>query len=332
MSIKPAVRWHFPALLALVFGALAFNANAQSPSPVASDDRARCEAGDLGSCVRSETARCDAGEPSVCEALSGRYYGSVAVPRDPARGLQLWTRAVHLADSLCTAGDLGGCALAGKAYGSGHGAPLDLARAKMLEERACAGGNADGCFNVGYASLLGLIGFERDALRAAKLLESACVGGHSNACFQLGWNYEMGRTVARNYERAAVFYQQACDAERDSMGMMGCHFLAAAYDKGRGVKEDAAHAAQLYDRACVGGNGSGCNNLGQFHERGRTVARNASRAAELYDRTCQLGNPSGCDNLSFLYERGDGVPRDADRARQLRQQACALGFRAACKR
>jgi TPR repeat protein len=325
------VRVYFPGVLALLLGALALSARAQSTTPIASDDLALCKTGDLGSCVRSETTRCDAGEAKACVDLSGRYFGGVAVPRDTTRGRQLDERAFHLADSTCTTGDLSGCALAGIAYGTGRGARQDVGHAKTLEERACAGGNADGCFNLGTAYLLGLIGIVRDSIRAAQLLEQTCKGGHSNACFQLGWNYEVGRTVARDYKRAADFYQQACDAARDANDMMGCHFLGSAYDQGRGVREDAAHAAELYYRACQGGNGDGCNNLGQFYQEGRAVPKNASRAALLFDRACQLGNPSGCANLSLLYERGKGVPRDLDRAKQLRQQACDLGFSPACK-
>ena len=131
------VRGHFPGLLALLLGALAFSAHAQSTTPVASDDQARCKTGDLASCVRSETARCDGGEAKACATLSGRYWGGVAVSRDTTRGRQFYERAFHLADSSCTAGDLGGCALAGLAYGTGRAAPLDLNRAKTLEERAC---------------------------------------------------------------------------------------------------------------------------------------------------------------------------------------------------
>jgi TPR repeat protein len=325
------IRGHFPGLVALLPGALAFSAHAQSTTPSAGDDQTRCKTGDLASCVRSETTRCDMGEAKACVDLSRRYFGGVAVSRDTTRGRQLYERAFHLADSSCTTGDLSGCAIAGIAYGNGRGAPRDLDRAKTLEERACAGGNADGCFNLGFASLFGAIGIARDSIRAAQLLEPACAGGHANACFQLGWNYEFGRTVARDYKRAAAFYQEACDASYANDYMMGCHFLGSAYAEGRGVKEDAAHAAQLYDRACQGGNGSGCNNLGQLYQVGRAVGKDASRAAQLYDRTCQLGNPSGCDNLSLLYESGNGVGRDADRAKKLHQQACDLGFRPGCK-
>ena len=113
------------ALLILLAASIGTSAlTAQSTTRIANDDQARCETGDLGSCVRSETARCDAGEANACVALSVRYFGSIAVSRDQKRGEQLWALAVHLADSTCTTGDLGGCALAGKAYGTGRGAAL----------------------------------------------------------------------------------------------------------------------------------------------------------------------------------------------------------------
>ena len=79
------VRGHFPGLLALLLSGLALSARAQSTTPLASDDQARCKTGDLGSCVRSEAARCDAGEAKSCVDLSDRYFGGVAVSRGQRR-------------------------------------------------------------------------------------------------------------------------------------------------------------------------------------------------------------------------------------------------------
>jgi TPR repeat protein len=149
---------------------------AQPTTPVAGDDQARCKAGDLGSCVRSETTRCDAGDAKACVDLSGRYFGGVAVSRDTTRGRQLYERAFHLADSTCAVGDLSGCAIAGLSYGFGPVASRDLGRAKTLEERACAGGNADGCFILGYSSLLGMMGIARDSVGEEGFIESRIQG------------------------------------------------------------------------------------------------------------------------------------------------------------
>jgi uncharacterized protein len=326
-------RGYFSPLLALLLLATcALGGGAQSATPAASDDRARCETGEIEACVRAETARCEAGEAKACQALIRRYMNGVAVPRDRPRAEQMMARTARLADSACTAGDLGGCAIAGVAYGLGQGVPRDLARARALEERACDGGSAEGCFTIGFASLYGMAGFERDTARAAQVLESTCAGGHSNACFQLGWNYEFGRTVARDFARAALFYDQACENASTADDMMGCHFLGSAYADGRGVAVDAARAAQLYERACRAGNGHGCNNLGQLIQEGRVRGgRNPGRASLIYGRACKLGNPSGCNNLGMLYARGYGVEQDEDRAKQLFRQACEMALRPACR-
>ena len=149
----PTTRNLFPTLIALfLLGTCAIGAQSPASAPVAGEDRGRCTSGDIDACVRVDMTGCDAGNAKACRSLIGRYVNSVGVPLDRARAGELMTRAFRLADSACTAGDLGGCSIAGEAYGFGQGAPLDVARAHMLEERACAGGNADGCFAVGFAS------------------------------------------------------------------------------------------------------------------------------------------------------------------------------------
>jgi len=321
------------ALIALLLhGAGAVGAQPPVSASTADDDRGRCASGETDACVRVETVGCDTGDAKACRSLTKRYINSIGVPLDRTRAGQLMTRTFRLADSACTAGDLGGCAIAGLAYGLGQGAPLDVVRARRLEERACAGGDADGCYTVGYASLAGMLGFERDTVRAVTLLESTCAGGHAFACFQLGWNYEFGRTVTRDYARAAVFYNQACEDATTGEDMLACHFLGSAYSEGRGVSVNPVRAAQLYDRACQYGEGSGCNNLGSLIQEGRIGAgKDPASAAVLYDRACQLGNPSGCNNLGILHRRGYGVKRDRGRAKRLWKRACELGHRAACE-
>jgi TPR repeat protein len=294
MSIPRTI---LPALITLLlYGTGVVGAQSPAPASAVGDDRGRCASGEIDACVRVETVGCDAGEAKACRSLAGRFINSIGVPLDRVRAGQLMTRTFRLADSACTAGDLGGCAIAGVGYGSGQGAPLDVVRAHVLEERACAGGDAEGCYAVGFASLVGMLGFERDTVRAVTLLESTCAGGHSAACFSLGLNYEDGRTVARDHARAALFFHQACDDAVTREDMLACHFLGSAYSEGRGVPTDPVRAAQLYDRACQHGNGNGCNNLGQLFQEGRVNdGKDPAHAAPLYDRACQLGHRVACE-------------------------------------
>src|SRR5687767_15062518 len=103
----------FSLMLGVVLGGFAVSAHGQSTAATASDDRGRCKAGDLPSCVRSEEARCEAGEAQACVELSRRFYGGVAVGRDQERGKQFFERAFRLSDSACTAGELNRCAVVG---------------------------------------------------------------------------------------------------------------------------------------------------------------------------------------------------------------------------
>jgi TPR repeat protein len=55
------------------------------------------------------------------------------------------------------------------------------------------------------------------------------------------------------------------------------------------------------------------------------------KAAELFRRACDGGERFGCAVLGLMHLEGDGVPQDPGEARQLFQTACEAGFAEACK-
>ena len=65
-----------------------------------------------------------------------------------------------------------------------------------------------------------------------------------------------------------------------------------AYEKG-----DYQKAAQLYQKACDGGDAGGCYNLGVLYADGQGVNQDYQKAAQLYQKTCDSGNAEGCYNL-----------------------------------
>jgi TPR repeat protein len=67
---------------------------------------------------------------------------------------------------------------------AGRGGPRDEGRATALWNRACDGGNAAGCANLGWAHLLGR-GVPRDRSRALELLRKGCEGGSAWGCERL---------------------------------------------------------------------------------------------------------------------------------------------------
>lgn len=63
---------------------------------------------------------------------------------------------------------------------------------------------------------------------------------------------------------------------------------------------DLKHAADLYKRACDGGNASSCNNLAIQYANGQGVPRDDKKAADLYKRSCDAGDKAGCKNLAHM--------------------------------
>jgi hypothetical protein len=62
--------------------------------------------------------------------------------------------------------------------------PQDKRRAAALFEKACEGGDAPGCYNLGVRYTEGS-GVPQDKRRAAALFEKACKGGVEQGCSAL---------------------------------------------------------------------------------------------------------------------------------------------------
>ena len=99
-----------------------------------------------------------------------------------------------------------------------------------------------------------------------------------------------------NYQKAAEFYQKACDGGIAS----GCATSGVLYADGRGVKQDYQKAAELLKKGCDGGYAMGCGNLGIVYAK----QRNYSTAKEYYGKACDLNLPLACDRYKELNEKG----------------------------
>ena len=74
-----------------------------------------------------------------------------------------------------------------------------------------------------------------------------------------------------------------------------------------------------------------CSYLGAMYEYGNGVEKNQQKAAQLYKKACDGGNMRGCRNLGVMYEEGDGVEKDLGKAAELFKKACDFGLEEACK-
>jgi hypothetical protein len=89
------------------------------------------------------------------------------------------------------------------------GIPLDECRAATLFDKACTGGDGDGCVSLGLMYEDGLC-LEQDGSRAAALYEKACGSGAGMGCKNLGDLYLAGQGVGRSTDRALTYLRKAC--------------------------------------------------------------------------------------------------------------------------
>jgi TPR repeat protein len=79
------------------------------------------------------------------------------------------------------------------------------------------------------------------------------------------------------------------------------------------------------------GDPAGCTFLGMLYSDGIGVAQDGRRAADLFERACLGGNAAGCLHLAIAYESGRGIRTDAVQARRWYEQACRGGASQACR-
>lgn len=200
-----------------------------------------------------------------------------------------------------------------------------VSSALSLYQRACDGGNLDGCTSLGVAYAMGR-GIAQNNERARELFTQTCNAGDYRGCTNLGLAYESGSGVAKDFRAAYLLHRKACDGKY----LPGCSNLASLFDAGLGVPKDHAKAAELWSMACDAGDLIACVEFGRLHEIGHGVETNHRRAVELYTRACDAGVMYGCAKLGYAYGTGHGVPQDNSRAVQLSSKACEGGHVLGC--
>lgn len=240
-------------------------------------------------------------------------------------------------DAACAGGDATACDELGVRFREGRFVLADWRRASDLFQRACEGGEGQGCVRLARLHVHRAAerrGVSLDSAAAATLLEQGCDAGAMIGCTDLAdlvlatdsmavadstaaGNEVEGVLDSPAARRAAALYRRACQGGE----MTGCTRLGVLYEEGRGVEGDPVRAAELHRRSCDGGSSLGCTHLGGSYEAGRGVERDVGRAARLYEEACET-EMAGCFQLAELYLRGAGVPLDHERAVELFDDAC----------
>lgn len=93
--------------------------------------------------------------------------------------------------------------------------------------------------------------------------------------------------------------------------------LGFCREHGRGVKQDAAKAAEMYEFAIDAGEVEGLARLAPMHREERGVAQDASKAVELYQRAVSGGGSNAQIPLTVMCGKGLVGGRDWASALQL---------------
>ena len=91
----------------------------------------------------------------------------------------------------------------------------DYTQALPLFEKACNGGIAVGCFNIGVMYSHGE-GVKQDLTKAFQLYEKACNGGYAKGCYNLGVMYYKGEGVKQDSAKALGLFDKACQMKDES--------------------------------------------------------------------------------------------------------------------
>ena len=130
----------------------------------------------------------------------------------------------------------------------------------------------------------------------------------------------------KHFSQAAELYRKACDGGERK----GCHDLGLMYYRGEGMAKDLNRAAGLFKRACDAGGSGGCQDLGLMYSRGEGVAKDLTRAAGLFKRACDAGIAPACTDLGLMYYKGEGEAKDLVHAADLYKRACDAGGSGGC--
>jgi eukaryotic-like serine/threonine-protein kinase len=186
--------------------------------------------------------------------------------------------------------------------GGGAKQGLDLfkagqfAQALPLLTKACDGGNATSCADLG-AMYQFEHGVAKDYTTAITLYTKACNGGNMLGCNNMADMYQHGNGVALDYATALSLYTKACNGGAPD----ACNNLGVMYRTGRGVGKDSVRALALYQKACDGGNADGCSDLGAVYKNGGDgVSQDLEKAKTYLDKGCKMGSKFGCEQRNGL--------------------------------
>jgi hypothetical protein len=220
----------------------------------------------------------------------------------------------------CDKGSAASCNRLGSLIASGKAPAKDPGAAAAAFDKACQGGEANGCTNLGISLLWG---GNKDTGRAVKSLDLGCRMGSARACELAGEAWMNGTAGTKDVARAVKLYSKGCEGG-DYVACTNAGFLFTGAG-GAAVERNDELAIAFGRRACFGGEAVACGNIGYKVELGEGVKANPQVASVLYDRACKLSSPE-CFRSGMLFAFGAaGVTKDDKKSKAFLEQSCKAG-------
>lgn len=235
--------------------------------------------------------------------------GNEAVPADPAKGLEWFTRAADAGHAPAMR-NLAVC------YEQGIGTDADLGKAVEWLQKAAAAGDGQAAFSMGRRYQLGGGGVEKDPAKAVASYEQAIQANFGDAAAYLGDMQADGEGVDKDLAAAAKTYSTGANL---GSGLAMAR-LGGCYERGEGVDKDAAQAFKCYQASANAGSLEGIVGLGVCYDNGIGCEENAQNAFQCFKDAAEQGEPLAMKNLAILYENGRGVEKDEALAQQWREK------------
>jgi uncharacterized protein len=193
--------------------------------------------------------------------------------------------------------------------------------------KACDGGHARACFNVGVMLRDG-VGGPANPSDARWRFSRACAYGSAPGCYSFGNMAMEGLGGDRNDRDAREAHERAC---KEGLNQ-ACNSLAVLVEAGRGGNADPARARGLYKSACDAGEKSACTNLAKLAAGAPPAAPAPAKSARsqadyrmgldyfnrrLYPNAYQVLRPFADEGdttaqyaVGFMHAYGEGAGRD----------------------
>jgi uncharacterized protein len=160
---------------------------------------------------------------------------------------------------------------------------------------------------------------------AARLHEKACGLKESTACSMAGLQYQLGRGVEKDLDRAHQFFKRGCETEASS-----CYWLGQFLED-QGPFQDLPKAIAAYKKECASRSGVSCTSIADILvSGGPNVPADPEAALGWYETGCDLGHGGGCERAYQLLSGAGPLTPNPTRAAGFLQRACQLGQMSAC--